>query len=305
MVAASGSCYPAPVSRPLANLLLLLAATIWGAAFVAQTTAMASIGPLWFIAIRFALATIVVAPFALREGEGGIGGAASWRYGSSIGLFLFVGALLQQLGLLTTTVTNGGFLTSLYVLTTPVLGFLLFGERPHRVIWPGAALALAGTWLLGGGIDQLNWGDLLVTIGAVAWGMQILLLGRGSRATGRPLLLSVQQFAVTAVLGLIVAASFEPISFAAVRGAAVELFYVGVMSGGLAFALQAVGQRHTPNADAAIILSAEAPLASLFGIALLGEHVNMPGALGCALIFAAILLVQLAPEFERRRVAAS
>jgi drug/metabolite transporter (DMT)-like permease len=300
------------VSRPVANLLLLLAATIWGAAFVAQTTAMASIGPLWFIAIRFALATIVVAPFALREGAqqqktgegaGGIGDARSWRYGASIGLFLFFGALLQQLGLLTTTVTNGGFLTSLYVLTTPVLGFLLFRERPHRVIWPGAALALAGTWLLGGGIGQLNWGDLLVTIGAVAWGMQILLLGRGSRATGRPLLLCVQQFTVTAVLGLIVAAWFEPISFAAVRGAAFELFYAGVLSGGLAFALQAVGQRHTPNADAAIILSAEAPLASLFGIALLGERVNMLGALGCALIFAAILLVQLAPEVERRRTA--
>jgi drug/metabolite transporter (DMT)-like permease len=291
------------VSRLVANLLLLLAATIWGAAFVAQTTAMASIGPLWFIAIRFALATIVVAPFALREGEGGVGDWRSWRYGASIGVFLFFGALLQQLGLLSTTVTNGGFLTSLYVLTTPVLGFMLFRERPHGVIWPGAALALAGTWLLGGGLGQLNSGDALVTLGAIAWGMQILLLGRGSRATGRPLLLSVQQFAVTAALGLVVAVWFEPISLAAVRGAGFELFYAGVMSGGLAFALQAVGQRHTPNADAAIILSAEAPLASLFGIALLGERVNATGAFGCALIFAAILLVQLAPEFERRRVA--
>ncbi|GIL39002.1 DMT family transporter [Roseiterribacter gracilis] len=289
------------MSRLVANLLLLLAATIWGAAFVAQTTAMASIGPLWFIAIRFALAAIVVAPFALREGEGGAGDARSWRYGAAIGVFLFLGALVQQIGLLHTTVTNGGFLTSLYVLTTPVLGFLLFREMPHRVIWPGAALALAGTWLLGGGLGQLNWGDALITIGAIFWGMQILLLGRGSRATGRPLLLSVQQFAVTAALGLLVAALFEPISVAAVRGAAIELLYAGVLSGGLAFALQAVGQRHTPNADAAIILSAEAPLASLFGILLLGERVSAIGAVGCTLIFAAILLVQLAPEWQRRR----
>jgi drug/metabolite transporter (DMT)-like permease len=211
--------------------------------------------------------------------------------------------VLQQFGLLSTSVTNGGFLTSLYVLTTPVLGFALFGERPHRIIWPGAALALTGTWLLGGGMGQLNWGDALVTLGALAWGMQILLLGRGSRATGRPLLLSVQQFAVTALLALLVAVPFEPISFAAVRGAAVELLYAGILSGGLAFALQAIGQRHTPNADAAIILSAEAPLASLFGIVLLGERVSAAGAFGCALIFAAILLVQLAPEWEKRRAA--
>ncbi len=293
------------MSRLVANLLLLLAAAIWGAAFVAQSTAMKSIGPLWFVAIRFVLAAIVIVPFALREGDGRdrrCEKLALWRLDRRVSVF---GALLQQLGMLVTSVTNAGFLTSLYVLTTPILGFVLFRERPHRVIWPGAALALAGTWLLGGGIGQLNWGDALMTVSAVAWGMQILLLGRGSRATGRPLLLSAQQFIVTAAIALLVALLFEPISLAAVRGAAVELLYAGILSGGLAFALQAIGQRHTPNADAAIILAAEAPLAAMFGIALLGEQVSAVGAFGCALIFAAILLVQLAPEFGRWRSARS
>jgi drug/metabolite transporter (DMT)-like permease len=287
------------VSRPVANLVLLLAAAIWGATFVAQTTAMESIGPLWFIALRFALAALVLLPFALREG--GWGDRQSWRHGGAVGLALFLGAVLQQIGLLTTTVTNAGFLTSLYVLATPVLGRLFFGERVHPAIWPGAVLALLGTLLLGGGVGRLGWGDGLITLGAVVWAMQILLIGRGTRATGRPLLVCTVQFVVTALFGLCAAAWFEPITLTAVRGAAPELLYAGGLSGALAFGLQAVGQRHTPNADAAITLSAEAPLAALFGIVLLGERLGPVAAFGCALIFAAILLVQLAPEWQRRR----
>src|SRR5690606_29306838 len=205
-------------------------------------------------------------------------------------------------GLTATSVTNAGFLTGLYVVLTPLLGLIAFREQPHLATWPAAATALLGIWLLGGGgLTALTWGDGLMIACAVFWALHVGLIGRVGASSGRPLTLSVYQFALVGVLALIPGLATEPLSLAALQGAAFELFYTSVISGGLAFTLQAVGQRWTRASDAAILLSSEALFAALFAALLLGERLTPMGLVGCALIFLAILAVQLVPLFGTLR----
>ena len=255
------------MSRIQANLLLLLAAAIWGGGFVAQSTAMKAIGPFWFIGLRFAVATMVVLPFVWMEKRKAAKPLTSrnWLSFLLIGIALFGGAATQQLGLLTTTVTNSSFITGLYVVFVPLIAVIFLRRSPHWVIWPAALMALCGIYLLSGGsFSRLTSGDFLTVICALFCAAQITLAGSAVNETGRPLGISATQFAVTAVLALAVAAAIEPISMANIRAALGEILYVGIFSSGLAFALQIIGQRYTTAPQAAIFLSSEA----LFGASL-------------------------------------
>lgn len=294
------------MSRIQANLLLLLAAAIWGGGFVAQSTAMKAIGPFWFIGLRFAVATIVVLPFVWQENRKAKR-PLTRRHLSSfflVGVALFGGAATQQIGLLTTTVTNSSFITGLYVVFVPLIAVVFLRRPPHWVVWPGALMALAGIYLLSGGsFSRLTGGDLLTVVCAVFWAVQITLAGSAVKETGRPLGLSATQFAVTAVAALVIAMVTEPISIADIRAALGEILYVGIFSSGLAFVLQVIGQRYTTAPQAAIFLSSEALFGASLGALLLGETMGPLGYLGCALMFTAMLAVELVPELVRRRSA--
>lgn len=287
------------MSRLTANGLLLTAAFIWGTAFVAQQTAMADMGPFFFTGIRFVLAGIVVLPYMLRERRRvarRLDRTSLWLM-LAVGAAFFLGGVLQQIALKTTTVTNAGFLTGLYVVMVPIIIWVLFRDLPHWSIWPAAALSLAGTWLLGGGAAvSLSPGDWLLIACAFFWAMHVALLGYTAARTGRPMAVAFFQFAFAALFGMGIGLAIEPISWAALRGAGVEILYAGLISGGIGFSLQVIGQRHTPPAHAAILLSAEALFAALAGGLLLGDRLPVSGWLGCALIFAAILAVQLLPQ---------
>lgn len=296
------------MTRIQANLVLLLAAAIWGGGFVAQSTAMDAIGPVWFVGLRFAIATVVVLPFVWLEARNS--GRRHERPLTrrdllcfcTVGLALFGGAITQQIGLLTTTVTNSSFLTGLYVVFVPAISVLALRRYPHWIIWPAAVMSLAGIMLLSGGeLAKLTPGDLLSIVCAFFWGVQIILAGLFVTRTGRPLALSATQFAVCAVLCIVIAIGVEPISLAAISGAAAEILYVGIVSSGLAFVLQVIGQRYTTAPQAAIFLSSEALFGGLLGALVLGETLPRLGYLGCAILFAAMLLVELVPEIGRRR----
>lgn len=292
------------MTRIQANLVLLLAAAIWGGGFVAQSTAMHAIGPFWFIGLRFAVATVVVLPFVwLEDRKAAVPltrrNTLSFLF---IGLALFGGAATQQVGLQTTTVTNSSFITGLYVVFVPMIAVVFLRRPPHWVIWPAALMALTGIYLLSGGsFSRLTVGDLLTVVCAIFWAIQITLAGTAVRETGRPLAISATQFAVTAAAGLAVAVVAEPISFEAIGSAIWEILYVGIFSSGLAFALQVIGQRYTTSSQAAIFLSSEALFGASLGALILGETVSPLGYVGCALMFAAMLVVELVPEMIRRR----
>ena len=292
------------MTRIQANLFLLFAGAIWGAGFVAQSTAMEAIGPLWFIGLRFVIATLVALPLALVEARQATAPLPrnAVRNFIFIGLALFGGAVTQQFGLLSTTVTNSGFLTGLYVVFVPVLTVVFLRRQPHWVIWPAALLASFGIFLLSGGaLSSLTGGDLLTIVCALFWAIQVMLVGVFAPATGRPMLLSMTQFAVCAVAGSALAVIFEPLSLDVVRQALPQILYAGIFSSGIAFICQVVAQRYTTAPQAAIFLSSEALFAALFGVLLLDEIITPIGYLGCAVIFAAMLAVELVPELTKKR----
>lgn len=286
------------MTRSTANLLLLTAAALWGAAFVPQSTAMRTLTPTWFLTLRFAVTTAVLLPLVLRETR--LGGrrpdARTLVLMGLVGVVFLAANLLQQVSLLTTSVANAGFLTSLYILFTPFVALAIGGERPGAAVWPAAALGLLGAWLLSGGLGGgFAFGDALVTLGAVGWALQIVLLGLVTRRVDRPMtLVAIEGGLVVAVCGGW-AAVHDPISWEAIRAAGWELAYTGLVSGFVAYSLQAIAQRHTRASDAAIVFSTEAPFAALLGWALLGERLTAGQWAGAGAIFAAVLLVQLWP----------
>lgn len=299
------------MSRITANLLLLLAGLVWGLGFVAQETAMEDIGPFQFVALRFLLAALVVAPFAWREFQarkseldaGSLLGPRDIVLILAVGTAFFLGMILQQIGLLGTSVTNAGMLTGLYVVLVPILSLALFRERQPMLIWPMSLLAFGGIWFLGGGgLDRFTWGDAFIITCALFWAFHVMIIGKAVRETNLPVLVATLQFALCgclAAIGFVIAQSvgwsLEPaFSQASLLAAAPEVLYSAIFAGGLAFTLQAIGQRYTGPAVAAVLLSSESLFAAAGGAILLGERLDWMGYLGCAMLFTAIVLISVA-----------
>ena len=293
------------MTRLRADILLLLVAMIWGFAFVGQSSAMAHTGPLAFTGWRFALAALLVAPLALRElrQPQSRGVMTKGRTGAiiALGAVFCAACVLQQYGLLSTRVTNAGFLTALYVVMAPIIGFAFLRHRPPAVIWIGAGLSLVGAFFLsGGGLSGLNPGDVLVVISALFWVVQILLIGWLLERADQPVTLAFAQFAVTAVAGIGLSLIFETPELPPFSAIWRELLFTGVLSGAVCFTLQTVAQKHTPASDAAILMSTEALFAALGGALFFKDRLDAMGWSGCALIIGAVLMVQLAPHWSRK-----
>ena len=226
------------------SLLLLVAAMIWGSAFVAQRFGAESMGPASFTAVRHALGTlvllVVVAAFDGAARRTRTERASRWRAvllpGLGVGVALSGGSLLQQAGLEFTTAGNAGFITGLYMVFIPVAGWLLFRQRAGRWTWLGVVLGLAGLYLLSvrDGV-QINIGDLLVLGCAVFWTGHIMFLERLGHLD--PFRLCVVQFATCAVVSLVVALVFEPAPLTGIVAAAVPLAYAALLSTGVGFTL--------------------------------------------------------------------
>ncbi|WP_334174630.1 DMT family transporter [Pseudoxanthobacter sp.] len=291
------------MSRLSANALLLLAAAIWGGAFVAQSNAMAHLGPGWFTGLRFLPALLVVAPMGVIEARRAARPLARRDYLAllPLGLSFGIASLLQQVAIVTTSVTHVGFLTGLYVLFVPLIEIVVLRRRPHFLVLPAAACAIAGTWFLGGGLDGLTTGDLLTIASAFGFAVQIILMDRFVRRTGRPVAAALGQSLFGAATGVL-AGLGEPLSAGDVMAVLPELLYAGALSGGVAYLLQAIGQQRTPPADAAVILMSEALFAALFAAVLIGERLSPAGWTGCALLFLGLVIVQLGPLIMPRRV---
>ena len=293
--------YAGSMTRLKAELLLVFAAAIWGLAFVFQKSALDHVEPMTFIMARSIRAALALAPLAYVEG-GRTGRPASRSLAASSGagaVLFFLGAAFQQQGLITASVTSTGFLTALYVVFTPLIAWAAMRRRPTVLVWPAVALSFAGTWLLGGGsFGGFSRGDALVAICALFWAAHVVVTSQSS-AHGRPILFTALQFAGVAAIAMAGAFVFETPRLAGIVAARVEIAYVGLLSSALTFTLLAVALRHTPPAEAAVIVSAEMLFAALAAYLLLGERVDPLGWIGAGLILAAVLLVQLGPSLWR------
>lgn len=294
------------MSRPIAALMLLTCTMLWGFAFIAQKSGMGTMGPLTFAGVRYLIGGLLILPLALWEKRRRPEPltAGHWALVGGVTLVFFIGSWLQQAGLGTTTATNAGFLTSLYVFFVPVLGFLMFRSRPHPIIYVCVPLALIGTYYLnGGGLGSFNQGDWLVAGCAVFWALHVILLGQVARATGLPIFVSAISFLVAGALALGIAFVIETPTLAGIAAGWMQLAYVGIFSTAIAFTFQAIGQQHVPPANTAIILSAESLFAAIGGALLLGERLPPIGYAGAALIFAAIIAVEAIPPLWAKRQA--
>ncbi len=289
------------MSRISANLLLLVVALIWGSAFVPQIHGMSNVGPMTFTAVRFLIGSLVVAPLMLLEWRRLQREAKPLRRVdglkiAGLGSLLVLGATMQQIGLISTSATNAGFLTALYVPLVPMLGWLLWRQLPHWTVWLGALASFVGAYLLSGAnTHAIVSGDLWVIASAIPWAIHVLLIGRVADRMSAPFLVAGGQFAVCGLLALAWTLAFEPVTWSGLQAAAWPLVYTGVFSVGVAFTAQVVAQRYAHAADAAIVLSSETLFSAMFGYLLMGDRLDSTGLAGCGLIFASMMAVQLLP----------
>ena len=294
------------------NLLLLLASLIWGTAFVAQSVGMEHIGPFTFMAARSIIGALSLVPVILLQNarKKHLGQPLKMSAGSKrsllrggilCGLLLTVAANLQQAALLYTTTGKAGFLTALYILLVPIAGIFM-GRRVVPAVWLAIAVAAIGLYLLSVQSSlTINPADLLLIACAFVFTGHILAVDHYSpKVSG--VALSCLQFLVAGLLSSVMMFLFESPSLPALLSSALPLLYVGVLSSGVAYTLQIMGQRLTTPAVASLIMSGEAIFALVGGMLILGERMTGREALGSALMFIAIIGAQLAqiPKKEKK-----
>lgn len=283
------------------DLLLLTTAIIWGFAFVAQRVGMDHVGPFTFNGIRFAIGSLSLLPLVLMSREQPAatknilpppGVKTILLGGGALGLALFAGASLQQIGLVYTTAGKAGFITGLYVIIVPLLG-LFWRQQPRIGTWIGAVLATIGLYFLSVTEEfTIELGDLLVLIGAFFWAAHVLIIGWLSPRI-HPIKLAFSQYVACAILSLITAVNIEVITVSSIIAATIPILYGGLLSVGIAYTLQVVAQRDAYPAHAAILLSLEAVFAAIGGWLILEEIISVRGLVGCGLMLAGMLLSQL------------
>ncbi|HEY2935040.1 MAG TPA: DMT family transporter [Gaiellaceae bacterium] len=283
----------------LAFVLLLAVTAVWGVTFVQVKDAVA-IYPLFaFLAVRFAIASLTLAPVAAgrrrRLEPGGV------RAGIALGLLLAAGYALQTAGLARTTVSAAGFVTGLYVVLTPILALLLFRARIGLAVWAGVALATAGLAMLSGVEAGSPSGDLLVLGGAAAFALQIVLMERWAPRFDAMALTFVEMLAA---FGGFLAVALLLRDLPVPRGWTVwgALLVTGVFASALAYLVQTWAQRRTSATRIAVIFAMEPVFAGLFGYLLAGDRLGVLGWAGCAVILGGIALAEPAAGETLRRL---
>ncbi len=286
------------------SLALLLATVIWGFAFIAQSVGMDLIGPFTFQAVRCFLAVLFLIPcgFVLDIGKGSFQNSIKkwkdpvlWKVGFFCGCALFVAASLQQIGLVYTDAGKAGFITAMYIVLVPVLGLFLKRKPPKTTIF-SVALAVVGLYLLSCmGVTGINIGDLYLMGCALAFAVQINFIGALAGDLDG-LRLNCVQSLVVAVLSVPFVVLTETVDWQNIVSCWLPLLFAGVLSMGVAYTMQIVGQKHLEPTTASLIMSLESVFAAIGGWLMLHETMTSWELLGCGLVFAAVILSQLPVE---------
>ena len=287
-------------------ILLVITAIIWGLAFVAQEVGAEYVGTFTYNCVRFTLGALSLIPVILLFERERLDKAQFKKlaFASLItGTVLFAASALQQYGVeLGTPAGKAGFITGLYTVIVPIMSLVVFRRRTNLYVWIGAILAVCGLLLLN--LDEnftlaFGAGEISLFIGAIVWAVHILVIDKFV-AEVSPLKFSMGQFIVCAVESLICALLFEDISLSGIQMAAVPILYGGILSVGVAYTCQALGQKDSDPTAAAIVLSMESVFSVIGGILILNAHMEIQGYIGCVLIFGGIVLAQLkAPNKEK------
>lgn len=289
------------MKQQLKGTAAILAATlIWGSAFIAQSVGMDHIGPFTFQTIRCTMAVVflivVVFFFDLRRNDRNTyfsrwKNKKLWLSGAICGSALFVAAGLQQMGLVYTSAGKAGFITAMYIVLVPVLGIFLKNKPPVSA-WISVAIAVVGLYLLScAGVTEINIGDILLTSCAFAYAVQITLIDRLAGGLDGIRLNCIQN--LFCALWSIPFMLAEAPQSAAIAECTFPLLYAGVMSMGIAYTLQIIGQQNLSPTPASLLMSLESVFAALCGWLILHESMSSSELLGCALVFGAVVISQI------------
>ena len=288
------------------SLMLLTAAFIWGTAFVAQSKGMDYVAPFTYNAVRTLIGGVVLIPMVFLFGQKSRrkvsenNNKISFIGGIICGLVLFAASSFQQLGISLTSAGKAGFITALYVVIVPVIS-IIFGQKSSLKMWLCAFTAIIGFYLLC--IKEgfrLSKGDLYVLICAVFYSVHIIVIDHFNSKGAEPVKMSCVQFFTAGSIMMICMFIFESPALSAVWAAKYTILYAGVMSCGVAYTLQIIGQKYTESTAAALIMSLESVFAALAGWIILSEHMSMKEFAGCILVFAAVVFSQLDISFKNR-----
>ncbi len=279
-------------------MLLFITAFIWGIAFAFQRSGMEYIGPITFMAARCFLAVIFLAALCTAV----YGPSKAFKFnratlagGLGCGVLMTVANNLQQMGMVYTEAGKAGFITAMYILIVPMLNVLIFRRKEPVKTWIAVLLGILGLYLLcASGTASIDKGDLLVFGCAVFFSGHILCSDRFA-AKAEIIKMSFLQFLVSFVLSTVTALLTEDVSFAAIWDGRIAVAYCGILSAGVGYTLQIFGQKSVKPAAASLIMSFESVFAVIGGWLLLHETLSARELLGCAVMFAAIVLVQLQP----------
>ena len=279
------------------NLILLLTAVIWGISFVSQRVGMEYIKPNTFNGLRTMLGALVLVPFIILRDKTGKSRQSDGRRlligGIVCGVLLCLASTLQTWGMVYTTSGKSGFITAMYMIFVPIIG-LFIGKRIRPLTVLGIVSGVVGMYMLslGGSELSLNKGDLITLVCAVIFAFHIMVIDRlSSEVDG--VKLACLQFFVCGTINIILMLLFENPDWSLVRSCTVPILYSGIMSCGVAYTLQIIGQQYTEPTPASIIMSLESVFAALAGWLLLKEALLPREILGCVLMFVAIIVVQI------------
>ena len=276
-----------------------IAVLIWGSTFVAQSVGMDKVGPFTFQASRCGLAVLFLAPiialFEIRNIKDYFRKWRSkklWISGALCGIALFAASSLQQISLVDTDAGKAGFLTTLYVVLVPIIGLFL-GKKPSINIVFSIILAVIGLYLLSCmGVTTISTGDLLLLGCALAFAVQITLIDRlGSDVDG--LRLNCIQCLVVAILSALFMFGTEEPRLPDILSCWLPIGYAGVLSMGVAYSMQVLGQQRIEPTTASLIMSLESVIAAISGWLILHETMTFWELMGCALVFLAVILSQI------------
>ena len=283
------------------SIMLLLAAIIWGTAFVAQSKGMDYVEPFTYNSIRTLIGGIALFPVnAVLSKRSSLHSVTHRKVsiigGICCGIILFAASSFQQLGISMTTAGKAGFITALYVIIVPVAG-LFFGKRPHIKIWVCVAVAVAGFYLLC--VKKhftISDGDIYVLISAFFYAFHIIAIDHFNARKADCMLMSCIQFFTAGTIMAICMFIFEAPSLENVLEARYTILYTGIMSCAVAYTLQIAGQKYTEPSVATLIMSLESVFAALSGWLILHEKLSIREIIGCIFVFSAVI----AAQYERK-----
>ena len=296
------------MSKTVSLLSALLCTFIWGTTFIAQDTGMDEIGPFTFNAVRFFVGFLAVAPLAFIFEKKNINKSLNKdkktfiNLASLIGISLFLGSALQQVALIYTDVANAAFFTIFYVPMVPFIIFFIYHNPIHWSIWPSVFFCVMGGYLLTNFHNAtVRVGDTLVIIGAFFWSTHIIFTGKIIQKYNLPLTIGAVQTLIVSLLSLIIALIFEEFIWTNILKEKLQIFYAGVLSGGLAFVLQIYAQKNISPAPSAIIFSLEGVFATIAAWFLLNQILDINNLFGCLFILLGVIFSQLLPVLVKNR----